>query len=178
VARTLSGVGRGTAVSRSPAAASLGPPPPSRPRSPWLVPVVVLVVLAIVAGVVVALAVEAARRKAAKGRSSFRRRGLQDATPSAFRSKPAVAECDRRDPVGRLRRLGAQPARRAITVVSGATPGLYGGSNRVSVCDIKQMVSFLAGQSGQAAAWAGVQGNSGLSSSRLPQRADAGGAAR
>jgi hypothetical protein len=43
-------------------------------------------------------------------------------------------------------------------VVSGTAPGLYGGSGDVHVCDPRQLVAFLNGHPGKAAAWARVLG--------------------
>jgi hypothetical protein len=42
----------------------------------------------------------------------------------------------------------------AITTLSGATPGLYGGTNELSVCDAKLLVDFLHQNADKAAAWA------------------------
>jgi hypothetical protein len=39
-----------------------------------------------------------------------------------------------------------------------STPGLYGGTRNISVCDAKQLVSFLEQNPSKAAAWAGVLG--------------------
>jgi Domain of unknown function (DUF6777) len=39
-----------------------------------------------------------------------------------------------------------------------STPGLYGGTRNISVCDAKQLVSFLEQNQSKAAAWAGVLG--------------------
>jgi hypothetical protein len=39
-----------------------------------------------------------------------------------------------------------------------STPGLYGGTRNISVCDVKQLVSFLGENPSKAAAWAGVLG--------------------
>ena len=41
---------------------------------------------------------------------------------------------------------------------TGATPGLYGGTRKMSSCDPDQMVTFLTTHAQQAAAWAGVEG--------------------
>ena len=40
--------------------------------------------------------------------------------------------------------------------VAAGTPGLYGGSGEVAVCDSGGLVAFLAGNSSKAAAWADV----------------------
>lgn len=42
--------------------------------------------------------------------------------------------------------------------VSGATPGLYGGTRNEQVCDKEQMITYLEANLDKAAAWAGVQG--------------------
>jgi hypothetical protein len=42
--------------------------------------------------------------------------------------------------------------------VSGAAPGLYGGTQLLSVCDRRLLVDFLLANSDKARAWAGVQG--------------------
>ena len=39
-----------------------------------------------------------------------------------------------------------------------STPGLYGGTRNISVCDARQLVSFLEQNQSKAAAWAGVLG--------------------
>ena len=46
----------------------------------------------------------------------------------------------------------------ALTSIPAATPGLYGGTQQLSVCDAKQMVSFLQSNPDKAAAWAKVLG--------------------
>jgi hypothetical protein len=46
----------------------------------------------------------------------------------------------------------------AVQGVSGAQPGLYGGTQSNSSCDAAKMVQFLAENPAKAAAWAGVQG--------------------
>lgn len=38
------------------------------------------------------------------------------------------------------------------------TPGLYGGTRNISVCDVRQLVSFLQQNPSKASAWAGVLG--------------------
>jgi hypothetical protein len=46
----------------------------------------------------------------------------------------------------------------ATTSVSGATPGLYGGTLNLAVCDSEQMVSFLQQNPDKERAWAAVEG--------------------
>jgi hypothetical protein len=46
----------------------------------------------------------------------------------------------------------------ATVAVNGSTPGLYGGTNLLSVCDARQLVDFLEGNAEKAAAWADVIG--------------------
>jgi hypothetical protein len=41
---------------------------------------------------------------------------------------------------------------------SGATPGLYGGTRQLTVCDAKALVSFLVANPAKARAWAAVEG--------------------
>lgn len=45
-----------------------------------------------------------------------------------------------------------------VTTVLASAPGLYGGTNQLSVCDKDQLISFLEGNADKAAAWAKVQG--------------------
>lgn len=46
----------------------------------------------------------------------------------------------------------------AITPVSGATPGLYGGTRDQSTCNPQQMIDYLARNPSLGRAWAGAQG--------------------
>jgi tRNA A-37 threonylcarbamoyl transferase component Bud32 len=45
-----------------------------------------------------------------------------------------------------------------VSTLAGGTPGLYGGTNELSVCDAKRLVSFLQDNADKAAAWARVVG--------------------
>ncbi|MCZ7526888.1 MAG: hypothetical protein M5U14_11205 [Acidimicrobiia bacterium] len=45
-----------------------------------------------------------------------------------------------------------------VPSIDGSVPGLYGGTNELSVCDPGQLVDFLLDNPGKAAAWAGVLG--------------------
>ena len=51
---------------------------------------------------------------------------------------------------------GAPP--KSQPTFSGATPGLYGGTQQLTVCDAQQMVDFLAANPDKARAWAAVEG--------------------
>ena len=44
----------------------------------------------------------------------------------------------------------------SIATIPAGTPGLYGGTQQLSVCDVKQLVSFLQSNTDKAAAWAKV----------------------
>jgi hypothetical protein len=67
-----------------------------------------------------------------------------------------------------LRKLLKPPARTlaapkgspvgSISTFLGNTPGLYGGTQQLSVCDAASMVAFLLANPAKAAAWAGVEG--------------------
>jgi tRNA A-37 threonylcarbamoyl transferase component Bud32 len=46
----------------------------------------------------------------------------------------------------------------APTTIPASTPGLYGGTQQLSVCDVKQMLTFLQSNPDKAAAWAKVLG--------------------
>jgi hypothetical protein len=46
----------------------------------------------------------------------------------------------------------------AVPAISGNTPGLYGGTNLLSVCDVKQLVTFLQTHADKAKAWAETLG--------------------
>lgn len=46
----------------------------------------------------------------------------------------------------------------AVTTISGAAPGLYGGTKQLSVCDATQLVSFLETNADKATAWAAAVG--------------------
>jgi len=50
------------------------------------------------------------------------------------------------------------PGQVPLPQVSGATPGLYGGTRNEQVCDKEKMITFLETHADKAAAWAGVQG--------------------
>jgi hypothetical protein len=52
----------------------------------------------------------------------------------------------------------ASPSTVDVTVVTGGTVGLYGGSTNDRVCDTAQMIAFLEESPVKAAAWAAVQG--------------------
>lgn len=45
-----------------------------------------------------------------------------------------------------------------LTTYVASTPGLYGGTRNISVCDARQLVSFLQQNQSKATAWAGVLG--------------------
>ncbi|MBI2169491.1 MAG: protein kinase [Actinobacteria bacterium] len=45
-----------------------------------------------------------------------------------------------------------------VTTISGAAPGLYGGTKQLSVCDAEQLVTFLEDHADKAAAWASTVG--------------------
>ena len=49
-------------------------------------------------------------------------------------------------------------AKNSVPSFSGSAPGLYGGTQKLTVCDPKQLVTFLLSNPVKAAAWAGVQG--------------------
>jgi Domain of unknown function (DUF6777) len=53
----------------------------------------------------------------------------------------------------------------AASHVSGATPGLYGGTQNQASCDVEQMISFLGAHPDKAAAWAQVEG---ISTQQIP----------
>ncbi len=64
-------------------------------------------------------------------------------------------------PALRLPQLDLSALRRGtqgVPAVSGSAPGLYGGTNLVSVCDAKQLVAFLTAHADKARAWASVLG--------------------
>jgi hypothetical protein len=46
----------------------------------------------------------------------------------------------------------------AVPAIQGSAPGLYGGTNLLSVCDAKQLVQFLKDNADKAKAWADVIG--------------------
>ncbi|MEI7547127.1 MAG: DUF6777 domain-containing protein [Actinomycetota bacterium] len=50
------------------------------------------------------------------------------------------------------------PGQVPLPQVSGAEPGLYGGTRNEQVCDKEKMIAFLESHADKAAAWAGVQG--------------------
>ena len=50
------------------------------------------------------------------------------------------------------------PGQVPLPQVSGATPGLYGGTRNEQVCDKEQMITYLESHADKGAAWAGVQG--------------------
>ncbi|MBO2457411.1 DUF6777 domain-containing protein [Actinomadura violacea] len=53
-------------------------------------------------------------------------------------------------------KVAARPARGGT--MDGDTPGLYGGTRRISSCDQRRLVAFLQANPDKARAWAGVQG--------------------
>ena len=80
--------------------------------------------------------------------------------------------------VGRQTALGAattttassttttQPGgQRVVTATSGATPGLYGGTQNLSTCNVTQMVSYLQANPDKEQAWATVEG---ISAAQVP----------
>ncbi len=54
------------------------------------------------------------------------------------------------DPVG--------AAENVVATVSGAAPGLYGGTEILSSCDKDALIAFMENNADKAAAWAGIQG--------------------
>ncbi|WP_052441030.1 DUF6777 domain-containing protein [Streptacidiphilus anmyonensis] len=53
---------------------------------------------------------------------------------------------------------GATSSANGVHTVSGTAVGLYGGTERVSSCDVPQMSAFLRANPTKGAAWAGVEG--------------------
>ncbi|WNF30783.1 DUF6777-containing protein [Streptomyces sp. C11-1] len=51
---------------------------------------------------------------------------------------------------------GAPPVTRTVHPVSGAAPGLYGGTRSVAACDVERQIRFLTGDKGKARAFAGA----------------------
>jgi tRNA A-37 threonylcarbamoyl transferase component Bud32 len=50
------------------------------------------------------------------------------------------------------------PAPGQVTSIAGSAPGLYGGTNQLSVCDAKKLLSFLQSHPDKASAWAETLG--------------------
>jgi hypothetical protein len=100
---------------------------------------------------------------ASLGRNAFAPPVTPNAAELAF-ANPSLAGLEppvRKLPSLRLPKIDLarlRPGKVGIPSVSGATPGLYGGTNLLSVCDAKKLVSFLQTNADKARAWAKVIG--------------------
>lgn len=77
--------------------------------------------------------------------------GANPFSADPFASAPPTstpAETSAPDPVASPSAAPVAPA-----AVSGATPGLYGGTRDIGKCDVEQLITFLEGNPDKAAAW-------------------------
>ncbi|MFI6938136.1 DUF6777 domain-containing protein [Streptomyces sp. NPDC050418] len=76
-----------------------------------------------------------------------------ESTAKVAESPPPVTRTPQPSPTG-----SASPTQAGIRSVSGSTPGLYGGTQSVSSCDVEQQVRFLTGEQAKARAFAQAAG--------------------
>lgn len=135
-----------------------GASPGSRNRRLWWVIGGIVVAVAVVAAVAGGIAIgrsaasDPIRLVAAgeAGPNPFTESTQQDTPPSP---SDVVAK-----KTAQLRASLPRAAGTDTPVAGGTTPGLYGGSGDVQVCDPQRLVAFLAGAHAKAAAWAKVLG--------------------
>ena len=127
------------------------PPPPAAARPWWRRPLVaaaavVLVVVVVGAFLLVSGSKEAGAEVILQPSASS---GVDPFTDSVANSKVAVKN-------GGFEQLTADSA--AVESISGAAPGLYGGTGKEAVCDPAALVAFLKHNPDKAAAFASVVG--------------------
>jgi hypothetical protein len=167
-----------------------GPPPPpeipSSTRPAWVVPAAIFVILGVAVGLIVGLSsTGGASNKTAKstgeiflqpasdpGPDPFGPSAAAPLTPSQSPSNPATgpAASATSSTTGSTSLAPSSAASATsgplvLSAKSGGTPGLYGGSNRLSVCDKAAMIAYLEATPSKASAWAAAQG---ISVSDLP----------
>ena len=144
------------------------PPPPSPPPSSGdrrrrrrrQTAAAVVAILALIGGVVGISLISAGSASAEVFRAP-----VSDPGPNPFNPAPPPAAGFKQPSLLRflkpaasvLARPKGAPAQ-SIPSFNGSTPGLYGGTQQLTVCDAKALVRFLVANPDKAAAWAGVQG--------------------
>ncbi len=150
------------------------PPPPRRPQRRKLL-VSLLALLLLLAAWIGAIAATGSKQADGPNARTLFAEPISSLGQNAFSppATPSVQTMSKVDP----RLTGLVPAhglpkwhlpkidlsrfargRLGVPELSGATPGLYGGTNLLSVCDAKRLVSFLEGNPDKARAWAGILG--------------------
>ena len=79
---------------------------------------------------------------------------------------PGITASEPTAPAPTAAPTGSADGTGGISSVAGSVPGLYGGTRIRTLCDVKQLVSFLATNADKAAAWAKVQG---ITVDQIPQ---------
>ncbi|WP_327351765.1 DUF6777 domain-containing protein [Streptomyces sp. NBC_01304] len=77
-----------------------------------------------------------------------------DSTAKASATPPPVTRTPQPSPTA----VSPSATQQAIRSISGSTPGLYGGTQSISSCDVEQQVRFLTGEQAKARAFSEVAG--------------------
>lgn len=130
-------------------------PAPRRRGPTWVVAVAVCAVVVVAAGLVVAATRDNghARQVVLEGRDAP---GEAPFTPTVAQAPPDQVQVFLASAPGASDTVGAvpgEPTARAA-VVTGSTPGLYGGSGDNAVCDVGALIEFLEAAPEKAEAWA------------------------
>ncbi|MBO1332060.1 DUF6777 domain-containing protein [Streptomyces sp. VRA16 Mangrove soil] len=83
-----------------------------------------------------------------------------DSTATSDASPPPVTRTPQPSPTG-----SPSATQQGVREISGATPGLYGGTHALGSCDVEQQIRFLTADRAKAGAFAGA---SGISSADIP----------
>ena len=87
-----------------------------------------------------------------KGGSEVKAQGVNTSGTNPFTASVAKDHSGIKPPSGAASSSGGP-----VTYVA-STPGLYGGTRNISVCDARKLISFLEQNQSKATAWAGVLG--------------------
>lgn len=87
----------------------------------------------------------------APGEAPFTESVDTNTAPAPVQLMSATSPAPDNAPAGGSERTG-------VRSVQGVAPGLYGGTNRESACDVEKLIDFLQANPDKAAAWASVQG--------------------
>lgn len=168
--RPGSGSGQGTPPDPGPPTEISGPPsqPPGDrrlsaassggPRRPWWRSVRGIALVAAVAAVAAVLAVVLTNRsQKAQAAQNVALQSVGSSGPAPFTSTVATTETASATPPA-ANSTAAATATAGTRSYQGSAVGLYGGTERLSSCDVAQLSAFLTAHPDKARAWAGVEG--------------------
>ncbi|RAG81196.1 hypothetical protein DN069_34145 [Streptacidiphilus pinicola] len=129
-------------------------------KPPWWRRSSLLVPAALVVGLAVALSVVLLTRPASAQTVMLQPAGSTGPDPftTPAHSGPSPSHSARPSHSAAPVPAGATSGAGGVHTVSGTSVGLYGGTERISTCDVPQMSAFLRANRDKGAAWAGVEG--------------------